>query len=429
MIGDWQIRSIDQIAKTTSGGTPSRRNKDFYTGNVLWIKSGELDDNFISDSEEKITEEAIARSSAKLFPAGTVLMAMYGATVGKTAILKTQATTNQAVCGIMPDLNICNNEFLRFQLIFKREDFLKQRYGGAQPNISQTIIRNFEIVLPTLPEQLKITFILSTVQKGIEQQDKLIRQTTELKKSLMQKLFSESIKDEKQKQTEIGMMPESWKVVELGKCLILSQYGLSVKGNENGAVPILRMTNQQKGYIESTSLQYVNIGDKELIKFRLAPDDVIFNRTNSFELVGRTSIFKLGGNYVFASYLIRLRTNKEELLPDFLNVYFNSEETQRRLKSIATRGVSQSNISATRLSGFLIPLPPIRIQSEIIRLSETMDSKINFHEKRKKNLTDLFRTLLYELMTGQRRVNEIDFPGMAKEYSLSEVPLSMAAEQ
>lgn len=136
MIKDWKIKSIEEVAKTTSGGTPSRTNKSYYTGTIPWVKSGELNDNYIFDTEEKINEEAVKNSSAKLFPIGTVLMAMYGATVGKTAILKVPATTNQAVCGIIPHLKDCDNEFLRYQLMFKREDFLKQRYGGAQPNIS-----------------------------------------------------------------------------------------------------------------------------------------------------------------------------------------------------------------------------------------------------------------------------------------------------
>ena len=101
-------------------------------------------------------------------------------------------------------------------------------------------------------------------------------------------------------------MPKSWEVVELGKCLLKTQYGISAKGKEKGNVPILRMTNQKDGYISGDNLQYVNISEKELNKFKVNMDDVIFNRTNSFELVGRTAIFKISGDYVFASYLIRL---------------------------------------------------------------------------------------------------------------------------
>jgi type I restriction enzyme S subunit len=118
VIEGWENKRIEEIAKTTSGGTPSRSNKNYYDdGNTLWVKSGELNDNYIIDTEEKITDEAIRNSSAKLFPVGTVLIAMYGATVGKTAILKREATTNQAICGIMPNHNLFNNEFLRSQLV------------------------------------------------------------------------------------------------------------------------------------------------------------------------------------------------------------------------------------------------------------------------------------------------------------------------
>ena len=106
MTNEWQVKRIEEIAKTTSGGTPSRTNKSYYSGNILWVKSGELTDNFIFDTEEKISEDAVKNSSAKLFPTGTVLVAMYGATVGKTAILKKAATTNQAVCGIFPNESV-----------------------------------------------------------------------------------------------------------------------------------------------------------------------------------------------------------------------------------------------------------------------------------------------------------------------------------
>ena len=119
----WKIKRIEEISKTTSGGTPSRKNKEYYCGDILWVKSGELEDNYIINTEEKITQDAEKNSSAKLFLKGTILMAMYGATVGKTAILKKEATTNQAICGIIPNNDNFNSEFLRYQLIFKRDDF------------------------------------------------------------------------------------------------------------------------------------------------------------------------------------------------------------------------------------------------------------------------------------------------------------------
>ncbi|PAW75104.1 MAG: hypothetical protein B9S38_02510 [Verrucomicrobiia bacterium Tous-C4TDCM] len=100
VLDKWQIAKISDFAKTTSGGTPSRTNPEFYTGNIPWIKSGDLNDGNVSEATEFITEEALKSSSAKLFPAGTLMIALYGATIGKLGILTIDAATNQAVCGI-----------------------------------------------------------------------------------------------------------------------------------------------------------------------------------------------------------------------------------------------------------------------------------------------------------------------------------------
>jgi type I restriction enzyme, S subunit len=136
----WTETTLAEIAETTSGGTPDRKHSDYFGGAIPWVKSGELEDNFIASTEETITELGLRNSSAKLLPAGTLLMAMYGATVGKTAILRINAATNQAVCSIKPKKELADSEFLRFALIHERPEILKQRYGGAQPNISQQII-------------------------------------------------------------------------------------------------------------------------------------------------------------------------------------------------------------------------------------------------------------------------------------------------
>jgi type I restriction enzyme S subunit len=214
---DWAEYLLIDVARTTSGGTPNRSNKDFYNGTIPWVKSGELDDNFLDGTEEHISEEGLKKSSAKLFPIGTILMAMYGATVGKTAILKIEAATNQAICGIIADETRASTEFLRYQLIFFRKKLLSERYGGAQPNISQTIIKNIRLRLPSLTEQLLIAHALSTVQTAIEQQTRLIALTRELKSALMHKLFTEGLRGEKQKETEMGLVPERWEELRLEK--------------------------------------------------------------------------------------------------------------------------------------------------------------------------------------------------------------------
>jgi type I restriction enzyme S subunit len=143
----WALANLGDICETTSGGTPSRKVSKYYGGNIPWVKSGELKHNIIIDTEEKITEEAIDNSSAKIFPKGTLLIALYGATIGKLAFLGVDAATNQAVCGIYGNEYI-NLKFLFNYLHFKRQNLVQESIGGAQPNISQTILKNLGVPLP-----------------------------------------------------------------------------------------------------------------------------------------------------------------------------------------------------------------------------------------------------------------------------------------
>ncbi len=226
----------------------------------------------------------------------------------------------------------------------------------------------------------------------------------------MHKLFTEGLCNEPQKQTEIGPVPESWEVVPLGELPEIAQYGMSVKGSPEGNYPILRMTNQVDGQVVGRNLQFVEITEGDFEKFRVERGDILFNRTNSLDLVGRTAIFDIEGEFVFASYLIRLRTDETKLNPFFLNCYFNTDEIQARLKTIATRAVSQSNISATRLKGFPVPKPSLDEQAEVVARATALDRKLALHRSKLEQLQDLFRTLLHELMTAKIRVHDLDLP-------------------
>lgn len=279
-----------------------------------------------------------------------------------------------------------------------------------QSSINQAKMKALELPLPPLPEQKKIAHILSTVQRAIEAQERIIQTTTELKKALMHKLFTEGLRNEPQKQTEIGPVPESWGVEPLGELLTVAQYGMSVKGNPEGNYPILRMTNQINGQIVANKLQFVEINERDFEKFKVERGDILFNRTNSLELVGRTAIHDITGNFVFASYLIRVRTEEKRLNPFFLNLDFNRDETQARLKSIATRAVSQSNISATRLKGFPVPVPSLNDQAEMVAQAASFDRKLAVHHRKASELQALFRTLLHELMTAKTRVHYLEIP-------------------
>lgn len=204
---------------------------------------------------------------------------------------------------------------------------------------------------------------------------------------------------EPRRETELGELPASWRVGPLGEFLSKTQYGASVKGTSSGGQPILRMTNQVNGRISSANLQYAEVPARDLENFRVQRGDILFNRTNSFELVGRTAIFDLDGDYLFASYLIRLQTLKAVLDPFFLNAYLNAHETQRRLKGIATRAVSQSNISASRLRTFVVPVPPLDEQRKIAMILDVVQRAIE-HQDRLLALTmELKKALLQKLFT------------------------------
>ena len=149
---NWAWTTLGNIGTWQAGGTPSRSNKSYYGGNIPWLKTGDLNDGLVTNIPEKITEDAVANSSAKINPTGSILIAMYGATIGKLGILTFPATTNQACCACIEYFAI-TQKYLFYFLLSHRDVFIAKGSGGAQPNISKEIIVNTAIPLPPLAEQ------------------------------------------------------------------------------------------------------------------------------------------------------------------------------------------------------------------------------------------------------------------------------------
>ena len=166
----WSWTTLGKIGKWQSGSTPSRLNKDYYNGEIPWLKTGDLNDGYITHIPEYITEKALNETSVKLNPSGSVLIAMYGATIGKIGILTYPATTNQACCAC-ETFNGIDKEFLFFFLLSHRDEFIKMGGGGAQPNISKEKIINTYIPLPPFAEQKRI---VSAVRKAFVQLDTIM---------------------------------------------------------------------------------------------------------------------------------------------------------------------------------------------------------------------------------------------------------------
>lgn len=145
----WDVGTLGDIYDTSSGGTPSRKKEEYYKeGKINWLKTKELKDRYVFDTEEKITELGLMKSSAKLFPAGTVIIAMYGATVGQLGILAKETSTNQACCAILQGNNVFPPSFAYLYLLNNREKIINLANGGAQQNINQQIIKSLPVVLP-----------------------------------------------------------------------------------------------------------------------------------------------------------------------------------------------------------------------------------------------------------------------------------------
>lgn len=314
---------------------------------------------------------------------------------------------------------LCNSEVIfpkYVEKIFLSEEFnnLKDSIAGdkaIQKSLNNKDIENLKIPVPPIEVQEKIVKILDIIQEAVEIQGKIIEKTKELKKSLMAELFKYGApsfrKERKLKKTEIGEIPENWQVVKLGEGTREIVYGISRKGEKEGKYPILRMNNLENGKINYHDLQYVELEEKEFRKFKLEKGDILFNRTNSLELVGKTSLFNKNENVVFASYLLRIRTYNDKLLPEYLNYFLNFEKTQQELKKIAYRGASQVNISATRLAHFPIPLPPLPEQKEIAEILKTIDEKIEIEQKKKETYEELFKTLLNKIMSQEIDVEKM----------------------
>ena len=191
----WAIKPLGDLCKTGAGGTPLKSMKEYYEGgNIPWLLSGEVSQGEITVATNFITQKGLESSSARLFPPNTVLVAMYGATAGQVGILRFEASTNQAVCGILPSEHFVP-EFVFYFFLHKKDELVAQAAGNAQPNISQIKIRNTDVPVVPLPEQHRIVAILDKAFDGIAtakaNAEKNLQNARALFESHLQSVFTE----------------------------------------------------------------------------------------------------------------------------------------------------------------------------------------------------------------------------------------------
>jgi len=262
------------------------------------------------------------------------------------------------------------------------------------------------IVFPEKPEQQKIAFVLSKIQQTIEQQHKIIETTRELKKSLMNKFFTEGFHSEEQKETEIGLMPKSWQVRTVKNTCEKPQYGYTESASDKPIGPkFLRITDITDKGVDWLKAPYCKCPQELINKYKLEKGDILFARIGA--TTGKSFIVEKCPFAVYASYLIRLRT-KAELNPMYLYYFFNSEMYWKQID--AHKGSSlKKGVNGSILASLIFPFPKKQEQEEIANILLSVDKKISQAESKKQTLQALFRTMLNQLMTGKVRVKDLDF--------------------
>lgn len=354
---------LGEICETTSGGTPNRKNDAYYGGIIPWVKSGELGKGIIYDTEEKITEQAVKESSAKIFPKGTLLIALYGATIGKLGFLGVPAATNQAVCGIFANEKI-DLQFLSYYLFHKRNDLIAQGTGGAQPNISQTILKNLSIPLPPLPTQHAIVTRIESLFAELDKAVQHLRTAQQQLKTYRQAVLNHWLNNDDGK----------WEMVKLGEVaekIFDGPFGTHLKSDDyvSSGIRVVRLENIKAGYFDDSKQSFVTPEKYEIIKrHTVFPTDLIMSTFISEEV----KVCQMPKHIEFAVNKadcigIRLKASANN---DFIKYCLSLRSVYHQLE-IQVHGATRPRVNTTQIKNIEINLPPLTDQNRIVKEIES----------------------------------------------------------
>ncbi len=352
----WEMVKLGDICETTSGGTPLKSNDAFYMpAEIPWINSGEVRNGEIYSANKYISKLGLEKSSAKIVPANSVLVAMYGATAGQVGILKFEASTNQAVCSILPNDRF-NPKFLYYILSSKTESLIRMSVGGAQPNISQTIIKNLEIPLPPLEVQEGIVKELDGYQAVIDGAQKVVDNwkptlpiNSNWQKVVFENIYSIPSKNGLTKPTAIR--GSGYKMINMGELF---------KYNKIGNIP----------------MELVPLSENEMKVNDIKVGDLLFARQSLVVSgAGKCSIVVDVPEYTtFESHIIRVRLNKEMVNPMFYYYYLQSENSP--VKSIINYQ-NQAGIKGSDLAKITVVKPTLEEQNKIVEKLEAEEKVVD----------------------------------------------------
>jgi len=401
---EWEVVRLGEVCKTASGGTPNRKEHKFFGGGIPWVKSSELKDTVILETEETLSEEGLKHSSAKIFPKGTVVVAMYGATVGRTGILGIDAATNQACCAFFPDPNLLDKMFLFFWLQYVRPVLARQSVGAAQPNISQQILRQLPIPLPPLEEQKRIAGVLRLVDRVAEETKRIINIYEKAKKFALKHLLTRGIGHTRFKQTEIGELPEEWEVVRLGdvaRVFAGSSAPQKREYFENGIFPFVRVQDLAR-YGQTRCLREVadKVNERAVQEHHMVlarKGTIVFPKSGAALEKNHRAI--LGVDAYIVSHLAAVEANPEKVSNEFLFWWLCRVDM-----ASLNPNPGYPSIRLEEIKALPIPLPSLEEQKQIAEMLSTIDAAIENERKYLRVLEKCKKWLLDNLLTGKVRL-------------------------
>lgn len=364
--GNWCWTRMQEIAQWGSGGTPSRKVSEYYNGDISWVKTGELNDDYIFETEEHITQEAISHSSAKIYPTDTVVIAMYGATIGKVGILGIPAATNQAcACAIVKPST--DYKYLFYYAQSQKDDFIKKGKGGAQPNISQEIIKFHQFPLPPLAEQQRIVdcieSLFAKLDEAKEKAQAVVDSFETRKAAILHKAFTGELSAKWREEHGVGM--ESWKVRTLDSvCSSIFDGDHMPPPKAESGIPFLVISNVNTGHLTFENTRFVPQEYYDTLSDTRKPQlgDVLYTLVGSF---GIPVVVNSKRPFCFQRHMALLRPI--DVSPQFLWYILQTPEMYDKASSIAT-GTAQLTVPIKGLRAMTIPRPKIAEQVEIVRI-------------------------------------------------------------
>jgi len=369
----WVKTTLEYLGKWGSGGTPNRKYKEYYEGDISWVKTGDLGEKYLFKSSEYISKLGLKNSSAKMFPKGAIVLAMYGATIGKVSILDIEASTNQACAVIIPNENI-DTEFLYYFLLSQKDIFIKKGKGGAQPNISQAIIKEHDINLPPLPEQQYLSQKLTALLDEVAQTKQRLETIPALLKQFRQSVLADAVS---------GRLTEEWR--EENEAILnvddLTKKLNSFKSKTKNLDPLIQ--NNKWVSCQLGHLLTVKSGDGLTAKQMIDGEIPVYGGNgingfhNQFNVEQPTIVIGRVGFYCGS---VHLTEEKSWITDNALIVNFYSEVITQGfiyylLKHLNLGRLSSSTaqpvVSGSKIYSVRINLPTLKEQTQIVQKVET----------------------------------------------------------